>query len=242
MEVPVQSTRRPRPAADPHRPESPRPPRRAARLVVVCLVASAAVSVLDTVVAIGNYEGRIVAVTHGSPDVLVAYVVHELLALLAPADTVIGVLAALRLLTLVGTAAAFVTWLVLARRNAVRLGGAPRWAPAWAVGGWFVPVANLVIPYLVVRDVWRASDPSDEPAVTVPEAPVRRWWTALISTVFLHGVAAVYLTERLAARPVTYPLWCAGTAALVATAVLTGRVVLRTTGAQRELVARPGRR
>jgi hypothetical protein len=36
------------------------------------------------------------------------------------------------------------------------------WGPGWAIGGWFIPVANFVIPFLVVRDIWqRTPEPRD---------------------------------------------------------------------------------
>jgi hypothetical protein len=34
-----------------------------------------------------------------------------------------------------------------------------RWTPGWAIGGWFIPFANFVIPFLVVLETWRRSDP-----------------------------------------------------------------------------------
>jgi hypothetical protein len=35
------------------------------------------------------------------------------------------------------------------------------WTPGWAIGGWFIPLANFVIPALVVSDIWKRT----------PEAP-----------------------------------------------------------------------
>ena len=35
-----------------------------------------------------------------------------------------------------------------------------KWTPGWAIGGWFIPFANLVIPFLTVRETWRRSDPA----------------------------------------------------------------------------------
>ncbi len=38
-----------------------------------------------------------------------------------------------------------------------------RLSPGWAIGAWFIPVANLVLPYLMFQDLWRSSDPRAEP-------------------------------------------------------------------------------
>jgi hypothetical protein len=35
------------------------------------------------------------------------------------------------------------------------------WSPGWAIGGWFLPPLILyIIPYLMFRELWKASDPS----------------------------------------------------------------------------------
>jgi len=53
----------------------------------------------------------------------------------------------------------FIVWCWRAAKNQQALGRAPeRLGSGWAVGGWFVPVANFVIPVLVVQDLWRGSD------------------------------------------------------------------------------------
>src|SRR5262249_60373252 len=36
----------------------------------------------------------------------------------------------------------------------------PRLGPGWAIGGWLIPIANLVIPFIIMDDVWRGADPS----------------------------------------------------------------------------------
>jgi Domain of unknown function (DUF4328) len=54
-----------------------------------------------------------------------------------------------------------IVWLYRAAKNNEVLGRQnPRLGPGWAIGGWFIPVANFVIPFIVLDDVWRGSDPS----------------------------------------------------------------------------------
>ncbi len=54
-----------------------------------------------------------------------------------------------------------VIWLWRVAKNAEQLGRTgPRFGPGWTIGGWFIPIANLVIPVLVVQDLWRGSDPA----------------------------------------------------------------------------------
>jgi hypothetical protein len=66
-----------------------------------------------------------------------------------------GLLGIENLLTLV----AMITFLVWIHRVFVAIrqsGGTTSWSPGWAVGGWFVPLANAVIPWLTVRDALKS--------------------------------------------------------------------------------------
>ena len=57
------------------------------------------------------------------------------------------------------TVAAFIVWLWRAAKNNEALGrDHPRLGAQWAVAGWFVPLAGLVLPVLVTQDLWRGSN------------------------------------------------------------------------------------
>jgi hypothetical protein len=59
------------------------------------------------------------------------------------------------LIGLVGGAITVPMWMHRAFRNLPALGEQGlRWSPAWAAGGWFIPFANFVIPYQVLRVLW----------------------------------------------------------------------------------------
>jgi hypothetical protein len=78
-------------------------------------------------------------------------------------------------------------------------------------------------------------------------APVGRWWAWVIVMVLLNPLVALYnaLTSNGAmlkgdavdTRLVAYPLWTAGTVAILVTAVLGVQVVLRITEAQKRAAA-----
>jgi hypothetical protein len=92
---------------------------------------------------------------------------------------------------LVAMAAAivFIVWLSRARDNAERLSPGPmRLAKGWAVGAWFVPVANLVLPVIVVMDVWDASAPPGRPKGA---GLVGLWWAVAVGTWLLSPVAGL---------------------------------------------------
>jgi hypothetical protein len=57
--------------------------------------------------------------------------------------------------------ALLIIWLYRAAKNNEALGRQnPRLTAGWAIGGWFIPIAWWVIPFIIMDDVWRGSDPS----------------------------------------------------------------------------------
>lgn len=61
-----------------------------------------------------------------------------------------------------------------------RLGA--RLGPGWSIGAWFIPLANLVMPVLIVQDQWRGTDPHAGPDAwrgRVKASALVGWWWAL---------------------------------------------------------------
>jgi hypothetical protein len=53
------------------------------------------------------------------------------------------------------------------------------WGPGWAIGGWFVPPFVLyVVPWLMFRELWRASTPEPDPSWRTQPVPriIDVWW------------------------------------------------------------------
>jgi hypothetical protein len=56
------------------------------------------------------------------------------------------------------TAVFFLVWIYRAHKNLRALGATDlKYSPAWAIGGFFVPLLNLVRPYQVVMEIWNSS-------------------------------------------------------------------------------------
>src|SRR5207247_11359605 len=76
--------------------------------------------------------------------------------------------------------------------------------PGWAVGIWFVPIANLWRPKQVIDDVWRASDPElaedvgDDWKNERPSRLTGLWWAALILSGLVARVASGMSVRTLA--------------------------------------------
>ncbi len=85
----------------------------------------------------------------------------------------------LQLVLLVVTTIAFLMWVYRANWNAHALGAVDmRFRPGWAVGWYFIPLANLWMPFRVMSEIWRVSaNPGDWQ--NTPRSSVLGWWWAL---------------------------------------------------------------
>ncbi|MGI4869933.1 MAG: DUF4328 domain-containing protein [Janthinobacterium lividum] len=85
------------------------------------------------------------------------------------------------LLLLVGSAGLFIAWLRRAYYNLHQLPAIRcRYATGWAAGAWWVPGLNLVLPYLLVRDVWQQTQGAGLRRQARPATLVGWWWAACL--------------------------------------------------------------
>ncbi|GAA5604027.1 DUF4328 domain containing protein [Streptomyces griseus] len=90
------------------------------------------------------------------------------------------------------TAVLFIVWFHRTRRNAeIFEAGVQRMGPGWAVGGWFVPVANLWFPYRVAAGIWEASvrPHPDGGWRTVPKTVLNLWWGGWVVSLLASRIA-----------------------------------------------------
>ncbi|MBL9079603.1 MAG: DUF4328 domain-containing protein [Planctomycetes bacterium] len=76
------------------------------------------------------------------------------------------------LASLLITGVLFIAWMHRAFGNAHAAGLRSTHAIGWAIGGWFVPLLNLVRPYQIAAEMWRHAGP--ERAGPAAIAPL--WW------------------------------------------------------------------
>lgn len=58
-------------------------------------------------------------------------------------------------------------------------GGSTRWKPGWAIWSWFVPVLSLFVPFIILRDVVRATNAPDAKATERSLVWFWIWWVVL---------------------------------------------------------------
>jgi Domain of unknown function (DUF4328) len=141
----------------------------------------------------------------------------------------------------------FIAWLKRAYTNLRALGVRNlRWGPGWAIGSWFVPFLNLVLPKQLVNDVWRGSDPELEDSEGWREKPVPLlfafWWGAWIVGGILESAAdrAFGRAEGPNDFQFSSGVSIAGDALLIVAGLLAVVVVDMTTSRQAAAVAAAG--
>ena len=74
-------------------------------------------------------------------------------------DQRIALISGFWLVAYIVAAVFFFLWLHRAFKNLVHLEVADtRFSPGWAIGWWFIPFANFVIPYQAMKELWKTSD------------------------------------------------------------------------------------
>jgi hypothetical protein len=92
----------------------------------------------------------------------------------------------------------FLIWIYRAHKNLRALGATDlKYSPGWAIGGFFIPVLNVVRPYQVVTEIWKASGPGARRsggASWIYESPpvfISLWWGLWLLSGFLDFISVV---------------------------------------------------
>lgn len=98
------------------------------------------------------------------------------------------------ILTMIFAAVAYCVWLYAAARNTRLMGEELLQAsPGWCVGSFFVPLANLYLPYRNVREIYEMSDPARVGAGAPAKRPdiwlLQLWWGTWIVANILGNVS-----------------------------------------------------
>jgi hypothetical protein len=105
------------------------------------------------------------------------------------------------LLMVFPTAIAWLLWQYRSHGNLRALGATGlSYTPGWAVGWWFIPFANVVLPYLTVRELWKASDPEASAIdwkTRSGAAIVGFWWAGRLVTQVLFQIGAALTGDSL---------------------------------------------
>jgi hypothetical protein len=132
-------------------------------------------------------------------------------------------------LLMLATFVVFGRWIVLAHRNLPAMGAQYlEFRPGWAVGWFFIPIANIWKPYQAMRSLWRSSHSVYRPEIQESTWLLPTWWTLWLISSFIgnatmrmqvsaHSVEEfVALTRMSIAQDVVRILLCIVASLLVA--------------------------
>ena len=106
---------------------------------------------------------------------------------------IIFAIAVLELVVYFTTVVCFLIWLYRSSDNlrAFNHPGRIEYSPGWAVGSFFIPFANLVVPYRAVKEVWQKSGPPADSLLFEPSPPpiFPAWWTFWILAAIVGNIS-----------------------------------------------------
>ena len=105
------------------------------------------------------------------------------------AITLIGILQGL---LFIAAAVLFIIWFYRAYKNLGPLNAPPpRRGSGWTIGAWFVPILDLILPKLMLNEIWRGSEPepSGDPGKAAIPTFHTLWWATWVLG-FLVAIAA----------------------------------------------------
>lgn len=209
--------------------------RRPGRAAVIAVVAAAAVRAVAINIAWWTFYGLAVELDTGSG--------RGAREAAGSALRTIGVGLGVSALAVLIAGVIFLPWLSRVRSRVAALSTArQRLGPGWAVGAWLTPIANYVLPWIVVVDVWRASapDPASRPT------PVHGWWLATVAARLAHLSGwVVLIVSATSNAPQAESMWTVavlhtvGTLLTVASAGLLALTVIEVDRGIQELASRP---
>ena len=102
-------------------------------------------------------------------------------------------LAIVQILVYVVTVVVFLMWLYRAHENLASFGipsHQVQYSSAWAVGSFFVPIANLIIPFQAIKELWQKSVPNSASMFSAlsPPAFFSLWWFFWIVSNIAHQI------------------------------------------------------
>ncbi|MFI5670461.1 DUF4328 domain-containing protein [Streptomyces sp. NPDC051704] len=109
-------------------------------------------------------------------------------------DTLTAIAGSLQFLILLATAVVFIIWFHRVRVNGeIMRPDAFSQTRGWAIGGWFIPLGNLFLPYRTAREIWTASTQfaPDGSFREVSAAPVNTWWAVWVFSALSDRVLSV---------------------------------------------------
>lgn len=115
---------------------------------------------------------------------------------------IITILYMLKFITIAALLIISLMWLYRVHKNLTALGASElRFSPGCAIASWFIPIVNFYQPYQVVKEIWKASDPSVNPSSNLswqkaPTSLILGWWWGFWLTSAIVGQASMFSNKK----------------------------------------------
>jgi Domain of unknown function (DUF4328) len=106
--------------------------------------------------------------------------------ILFPSDRVVAIVGLVQFVFFVILGITFLRWIYRINKNLRALSGEQmKFTPGWAVGWYFIPIANLFKPYQAMKEIWRISHKNEPPTYS----PLGWWWFLWIVSILVGRLA-----------------------------------------------------
>lgn len=117
-----------------------------------------------------------------------------------------GVLGLTAVAVYLATVVVFLIWLYRVSNNVASFGETRQTSAGWAVGYFFIPIANLFVPYQAIKEIWKKSDPAAADSLLYSVSPpgfFPAWWgfwiaSNITSNIYFRMTMAQASPEALA--------------------------------------------
>ena len=113
-----------------------------------------------------------------------------------------GVLGLTAIAIYLATVVVFLMWLYRVSNNVAAFGAPRQTSAGWAVGSFFVPIANLFIPYQAIKEIWNKSEPAADNSFFYTASPpgfFPAWWGFWLAS---NVSSNIYFRMTMAEAPV----------------------------------------
>ena len=139
-------------------------------------------------------------------------------------DSFVSSMAGISILASLAIFALLITWLFNVTRSNRIKGAKFSNSDAWAIGGFFLPVANLFIPYKFLKENLEFTH-GDHREITNLIRYLNIWWFGYLATVALRQVASNMSTETLSSMKTSDGTSIVASLVLIVACVFAGFVV-----------------
>lgn len=156
---------------------------------------------------------------------------------LSPLEMLAVAVALMQLTAFLASIVLVAMWIHRAHANLVEAGYEKQFTPGWAVGWFFVPIANLFQPFRAMRELWNLSHQQSDSPHDVAASELSIWWGAWI----VGNVLANFGSREISGEnQFELLVGAAGAVALAVCAWQLRSIILRVTAAQRQMVGMAG--